>query len=167
MVPVTVEKLVPVTTCRMVQETCVKQVPTKVCTMVQEVVCKKVPVCVNKMVPYTAKVKVPYTVTECVPTTVCNKVAVCKEYEVKVKKPRIVCETKPVKPCVGDKCGPVCGSCKPGLLQILLNKCRKQPAESISAPVVTESFEPLHPPAPVTKEGAKAMPNAKEAPKTK
>jgi hypothetical protein len=95
MVPTTVEKMVPVTTCRMVQETSMKQVPTKVCTTKQEVVTKTVPVHVCKMVPYTVTKKVPYEVTECVPTTVCKQVPVCKEYEVCVKKPRVVQETCP------------------------------------------------------------------------
>jgi hypothetical protein len=152
MVPTVVEKCVPVTTCRMVQETHVKQVPTKVCTMKQEVVCKRVPICTTKMVPYTVTTKVPYKVTECVPTVECKRIPVCKEYEVTVKKPRIVCEETPVKaakPCFdkvncldkgfGTSCDP-CG--KPGLLDRLFNKLKCRSNEVVGEPVITSPIPP-------------------------
>jgi hypothetical protein len=96
MVPVTVKKCVPCTTCTMVQQDCVKKVPYTVCRMETHTVCKKVPYTVCKMVPYTTKVKVPYTVNECVPVTVCKRVKVCTPEEVCVRRLRLEKCERPV-----------------------------------------------------------------------
>jgi hypothetical protein len=96
-------------------------------------------------------------VTECVPTVECKRIPVCKEYEVTVKKPRIVCEEAPVKaakPCLDkvnclDKanCGPSCDPCgKPGLLDHLFNKLKCGPKETIGEPVIISSPDVVAPP---------------------
>ena len=50
--------------------------------------------------------------TECVPTTVCKRVPVCKEYEVCVKRPRVVCS---YEACAAPTCAPACAPSCDGL----------------------------------------------------